>query len=79
MTLLGHIHNGVVVLDEPTPLPEGAAVRIEFVLDGTDDANESAGPKTLYERYMSIIGAGKGLPSDLAEQHDHYIHGTPKH
>ena len=35
-------------------------------------------PKTLYERYKNVAGIAKGLPPDLAEQHDHYIHGTPK-
>lgn len=31
MTLAGHIHNGVVVLDEPATLPEGAPVRVEVL------------------------------------------------
>lgn len=31
MTYKGHVENGVVVLDDPTRLPEGAEVRIEFV------------------------------------------------
>jgi hypothetical protein len=32
----------------------------------------------LSRRLRSIAGKAKGLPADLAEQHDHYIHGTPK-
>ena len=29
---------------------------------------------------MKILAMAKdlGLPSDFSEQHDHYIHGTPK-
>ena len=27
---------------------------------------------------LKHAGTPTGLPSDLAEQHDHYIHGTPK-
>jgi len=33
MTVLGHIENGAVVLDERVALPEGAQVRIEIVGD----------------------------------------------
>ena len=40
------------------------------------DAEEAT--LTLAERLKSVIGTAKGLPPDLAEQHDHYIHGTPK-
>ena len=25
-----------------------------------------------------MIGIAEGLPPDLAEEHDHYIHGTPR-
>ena len=25
-----------------------------------------------------VAGTAKGLPSDLAENHDHYLYGTPK-
>lgn len=33
---------------------------------------------SLADRLRPIIGMAKGLPSDFAAQHDHYIHGTPK-
>ena len=29
-------------------------------------------------RLLEIAAKVHGLPSDFAEQHDHYIHGTPK-
>lgn len=69
MTLLGHIENGVIVLDEATTLPDGMRVRVEFL-------DESSVP-TIAERLKNVIGQGKGLPTDLAENHDHYIHGAP--
>ena len=31
MTYRGHIENGQILLDEPTPLPEGAQVSIEVM------------------------------------------------
>jgi len=66
----GHVKNGVVLLDDAVKLPEGAAVRVEL-------AEEERGP-ALAERLRDVIGIAKGLPPDLAEQHDHYAHGKPK-
>ena len=68
MTYRGHVENGVVVLDEPVKLPEGARVRVELA---------SPQPATLAERLKDVIGIIEG-PPDLAEQHDHYAHGKPK-
>jgi hypothetical protein len=41
------------------------------------ETDESKTP-TLAERLKSVIGTAQGLPSDLAAQHDHYLHGLPK-
>jgi hypothetical protein len=72
-TYTGQVQNGVIVLDEGTPpLPEGMKVRIEPAAETVGE-----GP-TLFERLRSIIGSADGLPADMAEQHDHSIHGTPK-
>jgi hypothetical protein len=68
MALEGHIENGVVVFDQPVSLPNGTPVRVEVVVPG----------KTLAERFKNIIGAGVDLPEDMAKDHDHYLHGTPK-
>ena len=68
----GEVRNGVVVFEEtPPPLPEGAKVRVELV-------QKPAQPRTLAEHYAAIIGIAEGLPPDMAEEHDHYIHGTPR-
>ncbi len=71
-TYTGQVQNGVIVLDDGAPpLPEGTRVRVEAV--GTEEA-----VRDLSRRLVSVAGKAKGLPADLAEQHDHYIHGTPK-
>lgn len=70
MVFQGHIRNGVAVFDEPTTLPEGMKVRIEPISEMPR--------KTLAERFQNIIGAASDLPEDMAENHDHYLHGTPK-
>jgi hypothetical protein len=70
MSFQGHIENGVAIFDEPTSLPDGMKVRIVPVTDHSR--------KTLAERFKNIIGAAQELPKDMAENHDHYLHGTPK-
>ena len=70
MELEGTVQNGVVVVDNQAVLPEGARVKILI--------EAAAARPTLADRLLRHAGTVPGLPSDLAEQHDHYIHGTPK-
>ena len=70
----GQIQNGVIVLDEGTPsIPEGTRLRIEPI-----PSTPSGRSRSLAERLSSVIGKAEGLPPDLADQHDHYLHGQPK-
>jgi hypothetical protein len=71
MVYHGHIQNGVVVLDEAPSLPEGTKVQVA-VLPPSDVGS------TLGTRLMQFAGKVDGLPSDLARNHDHYLHGAPK-
>jgi uncharacterized lipoprotein YbaY len=70
MTYRGHVEKGAVVLDDPVALPDGAAVRVELA--------EPSKERSLADRLRDVIGIAKGLPADLAENHDHYLHGKPK-
>ncbi len=70
MTLEGRIENGAIVLEPPIKLPEGARVRVEII-------STSTGP-TLFDRIGHLAGKAKHLPPDAAEQHDHFLYGTPK-
>jgi hypothetical protein len=70
MELTGHVSGGVVVFNADSQLPEGTQVRI-VPLEGTE-------PKTLAERLQNVIGKATSLPTDMAAQHDHYIHGAAK-
>ncbi len=76
MVYKGHVKNGTIVLDEPVTLPEGVAVRIELA-EAADTADEDTGP-SFTERFARFIGKAEGLPEDAAENHDHYLIGTPK-
>lgn len=69
MSYTGHVEKGVVVFDGPRP-PEGAAVRVEEI-------SLAAGGPSWAETFRDLIGSVEG-PEDLAENHDHYVHGAPK-
>jgi hypothetical protein len=75
MTYRGHVENGSVVFDETVVLPEGAAVQVDVL--GVEGEAEEAGT-TLYEQLAPLVGAAKGLPPDLARNHDHYLHGQAR-
>ena len=77
MTYRGRVKNGVVVLDGQVKLPEGTEVTVNTPpADGHSAADETI--PTLYERLEPLIGVAEGLPPDLAQNHDHYLHGRPK-
>ena len=77
MTYRGHVENGAIRLDDLVTLPEGAQVRVELIAP-TPDSPTDQGGLTLYDRLKPVVGAAKGLPVDLAENHDHYLHGRAK-
>lgn len=71
MSLRGRVKNGVIVIDSPTSLPEGAEVDVLVLSAGGD-------VPTLYERLKDVIGSIDDLPADASINHDHYLYGTPK-
>jgi hypothetical protein len=75
MSYRGRVKNGVVVFDEPVQLADGTEVRIEPI--GGDEGLPRVGP-TLLEQLGDLVGSVPDLPPDMADQHDHYVHGSPK-
>ena len=75
MTYRGHIHNGVVVLEDPIDLPEGCRVQCELValeFPHTTNATRHGG---LYADLMEFAGTVKGTPPDGSKNHDRYLYG----
>jgi hypothetical protein len=66
---------GVIILDEPQPIPEGA--RVQVVIVSAESSQQIDDGLTL-KNLLDLAGTVKSLPSDMADQHDHYIHGTPR-
>ena len=71
MLLEGTVTNGTIVLDHPAAFREGTRVRVN--VEPTIEDRQ-----TLRDLLLKHAGTVTGLPTDLAEQHDHYLHGTPK-
>ena len=70
MVYRGHLKNGVVVFDEPAPFPEGAEVSVDLACDKDD--------VPLGKALLRFSGIVDDLPSDMARNHDHYLHGRPR-
>jgi hypothetical protein len=69
MTYTGIVENGMVKL--PPDWKDGTPVQVETV-------STEAASRELAEKLIELSRKVKGLPRDLAENHDHYLHGTPK-
>jgi hypothetical protein len=70
MKYRGTVKDGVVVLEGHTSLAEGTVVEVEPVRETKQ--------QTLGQRLKKFAGTAKNLPSDMARNHDHYLHGQPK-
>ncbi len=71
MTFTGKISNGAILLPPGVTLPDG--LELEVSIPEWPDCSSKVG-----ERLLKYAGAVGDLPSDLARNHDHYIHGAPK-
>jgi len=78
MTYRGRVKNGVVVLESGVRLREGMDVRVEPVEETKGVGESSQEACQLREGLLTFSGLIKEGPSDLARNHDHYLHGTPR-
>ena len=69
----GTIQHGVVVFEAGEVPVEGTKVRVVPI---EDDPGETLA--SLSDVLLKFAGTAQGLPSDLAENHDHYLHGQPR-
>lgn len=76
----GIVQNGVVVLGAGIRLPEGTHVRVEPIPTPSTNAGEMTpqeGEGSL-KWLLDFAGIADDLPTDMARNHDHYLHGAPK-
>lgn len=75
----GKVVNGVIVIEGSARLPEGAEVRVDLVNGSVNGAGASQGREpTWADVFEGLVGKAEGLPSDMAGNHDHYLHGAPR-
>lgn len=67
LTVEAVVQNGQLQFKEPVQLAEGTPVRV--VITPLDDD---------VDPLDAVIGIGSSGRTDGAEQHDHYIYGTPR-
>ncbi len=76
MTYRGRVKKGVIVLEGDVRLREGMDVRVEVPDEAVSPEQHET--EELREGLLSFSGVVKEGPSDLARNHDHYLHGTPR-
>jgi hypothetical protein len=67
ITVEAVFRDGQLQFKEPVPLADGTPVRV--AITPVDDD---------YDPLEAVIGIGDSGRTDGADQHDHYIYGTPK-
>ena len=73
MTVNAHFDGKAIIPDEPLDLPPNQALILQI---------ERVGPRaTAEESVLAWLAANAveddALPTDLADQHDHYLYGSP--
>ena len=76
MVYTGKIKGGVVLMDKMVSLAEGTVVRVMPVV--RREPRKRPTPGSLGAALLEFAGKAKGLPRDLAMNHDHYLYGTAK-
>ena len=73
MSITAIVQNDTVKL--PMHVPDGTLV--EVVLPGEKSGEGEHATGSFFDSFREFVGCVEG-PTDWADQHDHYIHGTPK-
>ena len=73
MTVNAHFDGKAIIPDEPLDLPPNQALILQIEPVGP--------PATAEESVLAWLAANAveddALPTDLADQHDHYLYGSP--
>jgi hypothetical protein len=71
MTLSGRIEGGKIVLDQQTPLPEGAQVEVYLIRPRPN------GPLKPNPELLKYFGMADDLPPDSSQSIDRVLYETP--
>jgi hypothetical protein len=66
------------IIAELPKLSRSELERVELRLQELLQSSPSPVEVSWGDALQALAGTVRGLPPDLAEQHDHYLHGVPK-
>ena len=82
MTYRGIVQNGVIVIQGGVNLPDGTEVSVVAGPRAEEAGTNSDSHVTTGEKLARFAKKTEtqpcDLPEDLADNHDHYLHGMPK-
>lgn len=73
MTVHAHFDGKAIIPDEPLDLPPNQALIVRIERVGTRETAEVSALAWLAANAVE----SDGLPTDLADRHDHYLYGSP--
>jgi len=76
MSITAIVENDMIKLPPGVHVPDGTKAEITLKTDEQPHTVGEAAEVT--EALLAISARVKGLPSDLAAHHDHYLHGQPR-
>ena len=74
MNITATVENDMIRLPAGVHLPDGTRVEIMLPEESTAPSER----RTVAERYAGFVGIADDVPSDLARNLDHYVHGQQK-
>lgn len=78
MVYRGRLKEGVIVLDDPSALPDGTEVTVRPLKNKlAEPAKNKPGPK-VRQGIMKFAGQASGLSANASKNVDHYLYGHPK-
>ena len=74
----GRVQQGVVLLEDPTALPDGTEVSVRAIRPKPGQADASPRQPTVGQAQLGLAGQARDLPPDASRNVDHYLYGHRK-
>lgn len=76
--ILGRVQKGVVVLDDPKSLEEGAKVSVRPIKSKNGSTRPKKKKVTVSQGLLRLAGQAKDLPADASQNVEHFLYGHAK-
>jgi hypothetical protein len=78
MVYRGRVKEGVIVLDDPSALPDGTEVTVRPLKSKLAEPAKNKPGRKVRQGLMKFAGQASGLPADASKNVDHYLYGHPQ-